>query len=96
MVTLFTIPLWVQAAVHGMGDAAAGISMPVLETAWTLGMFTVVPVGLGMVLRYGVPNLVAYEGWLTRVCTVVIVVALNLTAIIVRNHLRRRYQTSAF
>ena len=78
MVTLFTIPLWVQAAVHGLGEDAAGISMPVLETAWTLGMFTVVPVGVGMVLRYGVPNLVAWEAWLTRVCTVVIVAALTI------------------
>ena len=78
MVTLFTIPLWVQAAVHGLGEEAAGISMPVLETAWTLGMFTIVPVGVGMVLRYGVPTLVAWEAWLTRACTVVIVAALAI------------------
>ncbi|HET9370591.1 MAG TPA: phosphate ABC transporter permease PstA [Vicinamibacterales bacterium] len=32
----------------------------------------------------------------TAILLLVIVVALNLTAIIVRNHLRRRYQTSAF
>jgi len=81
MVTLFTIPLWVQAAVYGMGDAAAEISMPVLETAWTLGMFTVVPVGVGMVLRYGVPNLVPFEAWLTRVCALVIVVALTVEGV---------------
>ncbi len=31
-----------------------------------------------------------------RFCCLIIVVALNLTAIIVRNHLRKRYQTSAF
>jgi phosphate transport system permease protein len=32
----------------------------------------------------------------TTILLLVIVVALNLTAIIVRNHLRKRYQTSAF
>jgi phosphate transport system permease protein len=32
----------------------------------------------------------------TTILLLVIVIALNLTAIIVRNHLRRRYQTSAF
>ena len=79
-VTLFTIPLWVQAAVYGLGDGTAGVSMPVLETAWTLGMFTIVPVGLGMVLRYGVPNIVPWESWLTRASTVVIVVALTADA----------------
>lgn len=77
-VTLFTIPLWVQAAVRGLGEDAAGISMPVLETAWTLGMFTIVPVGVGMILRYGVPNLVPWEAWLTRASTVVIVAALTI------------------
>jgi phosphate transport system permease protein len=32
----------------------------------------------------------------TTILLLAIVVALNLTAIIVRNHLRKRYQTSAF
>lgn len=80
MVTLFTIPLWVRAAVHGLSDGAAELSMPVLETAWTLGMFTVLPVGAGMVLRYGVPSLVRYESWLTRASTIVIVAALTIEA----------------
>jgi BASS family bile acid:Na+ symporter len=55
--------------------------MPLLETATSLAMFTVLPVAIGMALRPVWPALAAREKWLTRLGTVVIVAALTVQAV---------------
>jgi BASS family bile acid:Na+ symporter len=76
--TLFTIPLWVHAA-HG-GGVTGTVDMPVLDTALSLGAFTVLPVALGMLARHLRPSLLAWEPWLTRASAVAMVVAIGVAA----------------
>ena len=73
MVTLFTLPLWVRGMLSSMGGEAASIEVPVLETALELGGLTVLPVGIGMLVRGRRPEAVKLEKWLTRTAAVVIV-----------------------
>ena len=80
-VTLFTIPIWVRLALADAGPAAAGIEMPILGTALRLAGFTVVPVGLGMGARALWPSSARYEGWLSRLSAVLIIVALTIESI---------------
>jgi BASS family bile acid:Na+ symporter len=78
MITLFTIPLWVRIA--SAGETGSVVDMPFVDTALGLGAFTVLPVAVGMALRPLWPALAAQERWLTRVSTLVIVVALTIEA----------------
>ena len=74
MVTLFTLPLWVQFALtlfeaHGGG----AIEMPVLETALRLSALTILPVAIGMVLRARNPAALRWERRTTIPGAVIIV-----------------------
>jgi BASS family bile acid:Na+ symporter len=73
MVTLFTLPLWIQYALSlfSTGDVAA-IEMPVLDTALRLGLLTVLPVALGMLARHLSPESPRLERWLSLPSVVVI------------------------
>ena len=78
MVTLFTLPLWVRAA---LSDVGGMVEMPVLETAVSLGAFTVLPVVLGMLARHVRPGLAAAEPRITRVATAAMILALTVDAL---------------
>ena len=80
-VTLITIPLWVRLVLAEAGPAAAGVEMPVLETALRLGTFTVLPVAIGMAVRSWRPESARHERWLSRLSAVAIVVALTIESI---------------
>ena len=71
-VTLFTLPLWVQAILLATDDAGSALSMPLLQTALDLGGLTVLPIALGMGVRSRWPAAASYERWLTRIGVVVI------------------------
>ena len=62
LVTLFTLPLWVQFAV-GLFEAhdGAAVEMPVVETALRLGTLTILPVALGMLARARHPSALRWE-----------------------------------
>jgi BASS family bile acid:Na+ symporter len=77
MIALFTIPLWVRA----VAGASGAVDMPVLETAVSLGVFTVLPAVVGMAARHVWPALLAYEPRITRVATVAMVAALTVEAL---------------
>ncbi len=66
LVTLFTLPLWVQGGLTWVGGPDARIEMPVLDTALRLGGLTILPVALGMFLRAHEIGMHA-EKWLTRI-----------------------------
>lgn len=78
LVTLFTLPLWVQIALAGADGSVAPIDMPILDTALRLGMLTILPIGLGMILRAHHPAAVRWETWLARVSFVVILIGAGL------------------
>jgi BASS family bile acid:Na+ symporter len=80
-ITLFTIPLWVRAALASVGETGGHVQMPVLESALNLGGFTVLPVAIGMVLRPAWPGLAAHEPWITQASTAAIIVALAVEAL---------------
>ncbi len=73
-ITLFTLPLWVRLALTTFSaEGGAPVDMPVGETAARLGMLTVLPVAIGMLIRQRFPRTLAWEPWLTRLSAVVIV-----------------------
>jgi len=74
VVTLFTLPLWVQFALTTFStDGGPPIEMPVLETALRLGALTVLPVALGMGVRHRWPAMAVWERKLSAVSALVIV-----------------------
>ena len=79
LVTLFTLPLWVQFAVTLFEvDGGGAIQMPVLETALRLGTFTVLPVALGMIARARNPNVLRWERHATIPGAIIIVLGAAL------------------
>lgn len=75
LVTLFTLPLWVQYALTSFTPGGAEpIDMPVLDTALQLGALTILPVGIGMVARHWRPSLAALERRIALPSVVVIIV----------------------
>ncbi len=74
MVSLFTLPLWVQAIFSLSGAEGAGFEMPVLQTAAELAGLTIVPVLVGMYARFRFPESVRFEKNLTRFGALAIIV----------------------
>lgn len=74
LVTLFTLPLWVQLALtlFEAPDGAA-IEMPVLDTALRLATLTILPVAIGMVTRARNPNALRWERRVTMLGAIMIV-----------------------
>lgn len=81
LVTLFTLPLWVRLSLAGTKAAESLVEMPVLETAVRLGMLTILPIGLGMLMRSQRPDSVYWESRLTRVSIIVICIAVGSDAV---------------
>lgn len=81
LVTLFTLPLWVQLALtlFEAPDGAA-IEMPVLDTAFRLGTLTILPVAIGMVARARNPNALRWERRVTMPGAIMIVLGATLGA----------------
>lgn len=79
-VTLITLPLWVNLALSLSEAGQTDISMPVLRTAAQLGVFTVLPVGLGMLAVAYKPSLKAIEPRLTAISSAAMIVAFVVMA----------------
>lgn len=75
LVTLFTMPLWVRGVLAVTDSGGAVIDVPVLETALSLGVLTVLPIGIGMGIRARWPAAAAYEGRVTRTGVIALVIA---------------------
>lgn len=74
MVTLFTLPLWVQRTLTAAGE---DIVVPIGATALQLAGLTVLPVTLGMGTRARWPGMLKLEKWLSRVGAIVILVIMT-------------------
>lgn len=80
LVTLFTLPLWVRFAVASTPGADASIEMPVLDTAFQLGLLTVLPIGIGMATRSRRPDWLRFERPLSIVSAIVIALGVGIEA----------------
>ncbi len=75
LITLFTLPLWVNYTLTQFADQATVIEMPVLKTAAQLALFTLLPLVLGMTARRYKPNWVKAEPLLSKVSTIAMISA---------------------
>ncbi len=66
MVTLLTLPLWINFALRSFGGTETIVEIPLLKTALELGMFTLVPVMIGIYARSKKPELEKKEPYLSR------------------------------
>ena len=82
LVTLFTLPLWVQFSLSLFAvDGTAPLDMPVIDTALRLGMLTVLPIAIGMGSRIRWPELAGREQRLTWIGVIGIVVAVTMQGV---------------
>jgi BASS family bile acid:Na+ symporter len=73
-VTLFTMPLWLQWGLADSSGTHAAIDMPILSSALRLGMLTILPIVLGMIMRAQRPGSVRWEPSLARFSIVAITI----------------------
>ena len=66
MVTLFTMPTWINFTLRYLGGPETTVEVPVLKTALELGMFTLVPITIGMFARSRAPQWEKKEPYLSR------------------------------
>lgn len=79
VVTLFTLPLWVQFALTLFKTHDGGaVEMPVLETALRLSALTILPVAIGMFLRARNPAALRWERRATIPGAIIIVLGAAL------------------
>ena len=79
VVTLFTLPLWVQFALTLFEAHDGGaVEMPVLETALRLSALTILPVAIGMFLRARNPAALRWERRATIPGAIIIVLGAAL------------------
>ncbi len=74
-VTLVTLPLWINYSLSLTGTSATNIDMPILRTAAQLGVFTVLPVSLGMIAVAYKPVLSKWEPKITQVSTAAMLIS---------------------
>jgi len=66
LVTLITLPIWINFSLSFFGGGETSIQMPILKTAAQLGLFTVLPIGLGMLARKVRPRWLEKEPVITK------------------------------
>jgi BASS family bile acid:Na+ symporter len=76
LITLFTLPLWVNFTLTQFADQATVIEMPVLKTAAQLALITLLPVALGMTARRHKPEWIKAEPVLSKVSTIAMIAAI--------------------
>jgi len=81
LATLFTLPLLVRFALAGSEGAGQTVEMPILDTAFQLGMLTVFPVGVGMLLLTRFPRAGRWEPTISRVSIVSILIIVGLRSL---------------
>lgn len=81
VVSLVTLPLWMAFALSGLGGPPSAIEMPILETGAQLGLFTVLPVVIGMLVRRLRPGWAAWEPRITKASVAFILAAFLAMAV---------------
>ncbi len=80
LATLFTLPLWLSYTLHHFGGTESSIEMPILDSVVQLGIFTIMPVFLGMIARRFRPKWVDKEPALTKISFAAMGIAFGLMA----------------
>ena len=80
--TLFTLPLWVNYSLHFFGGGETAVDMPIIRTAAQLALFTVLPVLLGMLVRYLQWAFVTYEPIISKISTVSMIAAFIVAGLV--------------
>jgi BASS family bile acid:Na+ symporter len=81
LVTLFTLPLWIRLALSGSQAASDSVQMPIFDTALRLGMLTILPIAIGMLVRTQRPGAVRWETMLSRVSFVAICIGAGIDGV---------------
>ncbi len=82
LATLFTLPFWVNYALRSFGGTETIVQMPLLKTAFQLGLFTVLPVMIGMFIRKHWPVWIEWEGKISKVSVSAMVLAFMIVGIL--------------
>ncbi len=83
LATLITLPLWINYALMSFGGGTKTIiQMPVLRTALHLGIFTVLPVVIGMSFRKKWPKWIEWERMISKVSVWAMVLAFIILGIV--------------
>jgi len=81
LVTLFTLPLWIDYSMSVLGGTETAVQMPILSTALQLGSFTFLPVTLGMFARSRWPVLISHEPKISKISTVAMIIAFVMATV---------------
>lgn len=81
LVTLFTLPLWINYSMSVLGGTETAVQMPILSTALQLGSFTFLPVTLGMFARSRWPVLIPHELKISKISTVAMIIAFVMATV---------------
>ncbi len=82
LATLFTLPFWVNYALKSFGGTETIVQMPILKTAFQLGLFTVLPVIIGMIVRKRWPTWIEWEGKISKASVSAMILAFVILAIL--------------
>lgn len=82
MVTLFTLPLWTNLALQSFGGTETMVEIPLIKTALELGMFTLVPVMIGLYARNRAPHWEKKEPYLSRGSAIITVLVFLTGAVL--------------
>jgi len=81
LVTLFTLPLWINYSMSVLDGAETAVQMPILSTVLQLGSFTFLPVTLGMFVRSRWPVLISHEPKISKISAVAMIIAFLTAAV---------------
>ncbi|NIB38716.1 hypothetical protein HBA55_03915 [Pseudomaricurvus alkylphenolicus] len=79
LISLLTLPLWINFSLTSFGQAETVVKMPILKTAVELGVFTILPVIVGMIVRNYRAELVNLEPSISKISTAAMIAALFAT-----------------
>ncbi len=82
LATLITLPLWINYALTSFGGTKTVVQMPVIKTAFQVGLFTVLPVILGMIISKRWPKWLEWERRISYVSVFFMMLAFIVLAIL--------------
>lgn len=76
LATLLTLPLWINFSLTFFGGDGVSVDMPILDTAFQLGAFTILPVLIGMFARSIRPQWLRFEPRITKISVATMLVTM--------------------
>ncbi len=82
MLALITLPLWINLALTYFNEPGTFVKIPVLKTAFDLGLFTVLPLWIGLFAVKKYPKLESKERYLSRGAALIILLVFIAVTVI--------------